>query len=87
MFGFEIVGLILGAIGLVPIFKEGHKLVQSYRKRRRFRSLGFITRGITTLESETLNGETTIANRYQGFFAVYGDAFAQGDCKSDVSTR
>ena len=33
MSGFEVAGLVLGAMGLVPIFKEAYNLVQSHRQR------------------------------------------------------
>ncbi len=85
MSGAEIAGLVLGTAGLVPIFREGFRLVQSYRQRRRARLLGFMPPGTTALENETRNGETMIANRYEGFYAAYGDDFARGDGKLDVS--
>ena len=84
MSGVEIAGLVLGAAGLVPVFKEGFKLVQSYRQRRRVRLLGFTTSSSTALEKETRNGETIIANRYEEFYGAYGDAFARGDGRLDL---
>lgn len=81
MSGFEVAGLVLGIMGLVPIFKEGHRLVQSYRQSRRISLPGFMTPRITALEKETWNGGTAIETRYQGFVNAYGDAFASGDGK------
>jgi len=79
MSGLEVAGLVIGAIGLVTIFKEAYTLVKAHRKRRRIRLFGFGVPDTTKLADEIYNGESALVTRYHGFHAAYGDAFARGD--------
>lgn len=74
--GIEVAGLVLGVMGLVPMFKEAYKLVQARQQG---------SRGSDTarLAEEVRNGETCLATRYQEFYRVYGEAFAKGDGETD----
>jgi hypothetical protein len=68
--GVEVAGLVFGAMGLVPIFKEAYKLVQARRQ-------GSGISDTTRVADEIRNSESSVTNRYQEFHGVYGDAFAR----------
>ncbi|KAF3936952.1 hypothetical protein ABW19_dt0207896 [Dactylella cylindrospora] len=76
MSGFEVAGLILGAVGLVAVFKEGHATVKKYRERRRQRRQSSNASG---LEMTLHNGGTSVKDRYDNFHQAYGSLFAKGD--------
>ncbi|KAF3095841.1 hypothetical protein TWF569_009881 [Orbilia oligospora] len=78
MSGFEIVGLVLGAIGLVPMFKEGYVMVKEYRQRQKVKLLA--ADGSTSTLKDTLeDSSTSVANRYDKFYSSYGTKFSNGD--------
>ncbi|KAF3190230.1 hypothetical protein TWF788_009033 [Orbilia oligospora] len=80
MSGFEIVGLVLGVIGLVPMFKEGYVMVKEYRQRQKVKLL---TGGSASTLEDTLEGSSTsVANRYDKFYSSYGTKFSNGDAIS-----
>lgn len=72
-------GLVLGAVGLVTVFKEAYKLVKKHRQKRRIGLLGLGISDTAPLEHEIHSGESSLVSRYKGFHAAYGDAFARGD--------
>ncbi|EGX43350.1 hypothetical protein AOL_s00215g86 [Orbilia oligospora ATCC 24927] len=81
MSGFEIVGLVLGVIGLVPMFKEGYVMVKEYRQRQKYKIL--VTGGSTSTLKDTLeDSSTSVANRYDKFYSSYGTKFSNGDAIS-----
>ncbi|KAF2007747.1 hypothetical protein P154DRAFT_568579 [Amniculicola lignicola CBS 123094] len=79
MSGFEVAGLVLASMGIVPVFKKGYDMIQQYRKRRRSRGLGSKDSNTSKLEVETYTGQTTVANKYNDYYKAYGRAFAVGD--------
>ncbi|KAK6521036.1 hypothetical protein TWF506_001269 [Arthrobotrys conoides] len=81
MSGFEIVGLILGAVGLVPLFKEGYVMAKEYRQRKKTQLLT-LSGSTSSLEDTLEDGSTTIANRYDSLHSKYGSKFSNGDATS-----
>jgi hypothetical protein len=64
MSGFEIAGLVIGIAGLVPVLREGHRIVINYRARRRLR---LQSSGVTPLAGEIQRSESKIHAQYLDF--------------------
>jgi hypothetical protein len=81
MSGLEIAGLVLGVMGLVPVFKEACSMVKKWR-RRKFLKAGSDSAGLANHLDESA---VAIKDRYNEFYRLHGDAFARGDGKFSVS--
>lgn len=78
MSGFEVSGLVLGVTGIVPLFREGYKLVKGCCKRK----LSSRERlDASTLSTEIASSKKAIEKKYRGFLDVYGHKYARGDGK------
>ncbi|KAK6536629.1 hypothetical protein TWF281_000856 [Arthrobotrys megalospora] len=81
MSGFEIVGLVLGVVGLVPIFKEGYVMVKQYRHKRKLKFLASNS-STSTLKHTLGDSSTALTTRYDSLYSSYGAKFATGDSTS-----
>ncbi|KAK6361529.1 hypothetical protein TWF730_005249 [Orbilia blumenaviensis] len=91
MSGFEVVGLVLGAMGLVPIFKESYGMVKQYRDKRKLKLLSSninISSPTTALKKTLGDGSTALTTRYDTLYSLYGAKFATGDSisREELST-
>jgi hypothetical protein len=79
MSGLEILGLVFGGIGIIPVLKQGYKLVHKYQKRKR---LALKDKDVISLTNEIQESASRIEAQYNTFHSLHGDGFAQGDGKA-----